>query len=72
MVWDTTHCKIVRQFEGHLDRVSSVSWNGTILSTGSRDRMIYSRDLRVAKQFTHKHFGHKQEVCGLKWSFDGS
>ena len=70
-IWDTTHCKIVRTFGGHLSRVSAVSWNGSTISTGSRDRMILSRDLRASNSVTHRHEGHKQEVCGLKWSFDG-
>lgn len=56
---------------GHLGRVSAVAWNGSIISTGSRDRMILSRDLRCKDSIIQRHYGHKQEVCGLKWSFDG-
>lgn len=47
-----------------------MAWNNSILSTGSRDKSIISRDLRV-KDYIRKHIGHRQEVCGLKWSFDG-
>ena len=36
----------------------------------TRDRMIYLRDFRAASHFTSRLEGHKQEVCGLKWSFD--
>ena len=61
----------MRQFEGHIDRVSSIAWNGSMISTGSRDKMIFTRDLRISNSITHRHFGHRQEVCGLKWSFDG-
>lgn len=55
---------------GHLSRVGTVAWNGSIVSTGSRDRNILQRDLRDPNQVVSKMVGHKQEVCGLKWSFD--
>ena len=29
------------------------------------------RDVRAPEDFQHKLIGHKQEVCGLKWSYDG-
>jgi len=45
-IWDTNHGKLVRTLSGHLGRVSAVAWNGSTISTGSRDRMILSRDLR--------------------------
>jgi WD40 repeat protein len=32
--------------------------------------MIYLRDVRAPSHFTSRLEGHKQEVCGLKWSFD--
>ena len=28
------------------------------------------RDIRAAEPFVSKMTGHRQEVCGLKWSFD--
>lgn len=70
-IWDTNHCKLVRTLGGHLGRVSAVSWNGSTISTGSRDRQILSRDLRANSLITHRYQSHKQEICGLKWSFDG-
>jgi|TARA_B110001450_G_C17651476_1_gene493473 cell division cycle 20-like protein 1 (cofactor of APC complex) len=70
-IWDTNHCKMIRSEGGHLGRVSAISWNGSTISTGSRDRTIMSRDMRARNSLTHVHTGHKQEVCGLKWSFDG-
>jgi len=30
----------VRTLSGHLSRVGTVAWNGSIVSTGSRDRNI--------------------------------
>ena len=55
---------------GHSARVGALAWTGTVLSSGSRDRLIYLRDLRQPEAFTNKLTNHKQEVCGLKWSFD--
>ena len=71
-IWDTNHCKLVQTLYGHTERVSAVSWNGSTVSTGSRDRSILNRDLRQGNRVTHKFDSHKQEVCGLKWSFDGT
>jgi hypothetical protein len=34
--------------------------------------MIYLRDFRAPSHFTSRLEGHKQEVCGLKWSFDNA
>ena len=69
-IWDTVHCKLVRTLHGHLGRVSSIAWNKSTVSTGSRDRNILQRDLRASGNHFSKLVGHKQEVCGLKWSFD--
>lgn len=55
---------------GHSNRVGSMAWNSTIFSTGSRDKTILNRDLRISAPFISKFVGHKQEVCGLKWSYD--
>jgi cell division cycle 20-like protein 1 (cofactor of APC complex) len=46
-IWDTTTLKCVRTFSGHLARVSSIAWNKSIVSTGSKDRNILQRDLRA-------------------------
>ena len=41
-----------------------------MLSSGSKDKTILNRDLRSKAEFASQLIGHKQEVCGLKWSFD--
>ena len=69
-VWDTNKCKLVSQLAGHDGRIGSIAWNSKFLSTGSRDKSILHRDLRSKNNFEVKLTGHKQEVCGLKWSFD--
>jgi cell division cycle 20-like protein 1 (cofactor of APC complex) len=70
-IWDAAKCAATRTMGGHQARVGTLCWSGHTLSSGSRDRLIYQRDARVAEHFTSKLSGHKQEVCGLKWSFDG-
>ncbi|KAI3654619.1 hypothetical protein MP228_000673 [Amoeboaphelidium protococcarum] len=73
-IWDTVQLKKLRTLSGHSSRVGTCAWNGSTISTGSRDRSILQRDTRIADQsasFEVKMVGHKQEVCGLKWSPDG-
>ncbi len=69
-IWDATTGRLARSFDGHLGRVSAIAWNLSTVSTGGRDRAILQRDLRSPDQSYCKWLGHRQEVCGLKWSFD--
>lgn len=69
-IWDTTAQKRLRTMTGHTARISSLAWNAHILSTGSRDRTILHRDVRLPAQYLRRLTGHKQEVCGLKWNSD--
>ena len=69
-IWDTIKCKKLRAMGGHSARIGALSWTGATLASGSRDRLIYLRDVRIPQPFTARLASHKQEVCGLKWSFD--
>jgi cell division cycle 20-like protein 1 (cofactor of APC complex) len=69
-IWDAAKCKKVRMMEGHSGRVGTMAWNHHTLASGSRDRLIFQRDVRAQQHFVSKLVGHKQEVCGLKWSCD--
>jgi cell division cycle 20-like protein 1 (cofactor of APC complex) len=69
-IWDTIKCKKIRTMGGHSARIGALSWSGPTLASGSRDRLIYLRDVRIQQPFTARLASHKQEVCGLKWSFD--
>ena len=69
-IWDATKIKCVRTMTGHSLRVSSLAWNEHILSSGSRDRSILNRDVRVENHYVNKFESHKQEVCGLKWNVE--
>lgn len=59
----------VNKLNGHSARVGALAWNSDILSSGSRDRLIMQRDTRTPPQTCERRLeGHRQEVCGLKWS----
>ena len=71
LLWDVQDDSLIRTFSGHGSRVGSLAWNGNdVLATGSRDHNILLRDPRSQSNYSDKLVGHKQEVCGLKWSFD--
>ncbi|KAM7223440.1 WD40-repeat-containing domain protein [Rhypophila decipiens] len=67
-IWDAERQRRLRTMTGHTGRVGSLAWNTHILTSGSRDRIIYHRDVRAPDQWLKKLVGHKQEVCGLKWN----
>lgn len=70
-VWDVAVSKQVNKLMGHSARVGALAWNGDVLSSGSRDRMILQRDVRTPSIVQERRLvGHRQEVCGLKWSPD--
>jgi len=69
-LWDTIKVKKVRTMSGHTARVGTLAWSGPTLASGSRDRLIFLRDVRAKSPFTDRLNAHRQEVCGLKWSYD--
>lgn len=40
----------------------ALAWNGDILSSGSRDRLILQRDIRTPSSIEARLVGHRQEV----------
>ncbi|XP_050529116.1 fizzy-related protein homolog isoform X2 [Daktulosphaira vitifoliae] len=70
-VWDIIAEKQINSLAGHTGRVGAIAWNGDVVSSGSRDRKILLRDMRSPSlSICRKYSGHRQEVCGLKWSPD--
>jgi len=67
-IWDAEKTRRLRTMTGHTARVGALAWNDHILTSGSRDRLIYHRDVRAPDQWLRKLVGHKQEVCGLRWN----
>lgn len=46
-LWDVAAGRMIRQMQGHRSRVSSLSWNGSLVSSGSRDSVILHHDVRA-------------------------
>uniref|UniRef100_A0A673BEY6 Fizzy-related protein homolog n=1 Tax=Sphaeramia orbicularis TaxID=375764 RepID=A0A673BEY6_9TELE len=69
-IWDAAGGRKLTSLEGHSARVGALAWNGEQLSSGSRDRVILQRDVRTPPSAERRLQGHRQEVCGLKWSPD--
>ncbi|XP_059478769.1 fizzy-related protein homolog [Neocloeon triangulifer] len=70
-IWDVAANKQINKLQGHSARVGALAWNGEVLSSGSRDRVILQRDVRTPCLIPERKLvGHRQEVCGLKWSPD--
>jgi len=71
-IWDFNKMKVIRDdLEPHYERIGCLSWNNRdILASGSKDRSIILRDMRIKgiNSSIMKFKGHKQEICGLKWS----
>lgn len=72
VMWNAERKKQVRCMKGHAARVGALAWKNHMLSSGSRDTNIFNHDVRVANHHVGTLKGHSQEVCGLKWSPDGT
>jgi len=71
-LWQVEAKKQLRTMRGHSARVGAMAWNNHVLSTGSRDSMIFNHDVRIAQHKIASLKGHSLEICGLKWSDDGT
>ncbi|KAF8756625.1 Cell cycle regulatory protein [Rhizoctonia solani] len=70
LIYDATTLQKQRTLTGHASRVGALAWSNYTLSSGSRDRTILNFDVRLppASATVSKLAGHRQEICGLKWS----
>ncbi|MQM04114.1 hypothetical protein Taro_036908 [Colocasia esculenta] len=71
-IWDAASARQVRKLEGHTGRVSSLSWNHNLLSSGSRDTSIINHDARASSSSASRFQAHTSDVCGLRWSGSGN
>lgn len=72
-LWDVNKQKQIRSLTSHAARVGCMAWNSQSLATGSRDRQVFLHDPRAQQGengLMGKLVGHRQEVCGMKWSHD--
>ncbi|KAL4445506.1 hypothetical protein ABPG74_004580 [Tetrahymena malaccensis] len=74
-IYDLHTQKRLNSLPLHTDRIGSLAWRDDfIVASGSRDKSIFCTDIRIStpnnKRCIQRFTGHKQEVCGLKWSFD--
>ncbi|KAG8779105.1 substrate-specific activator of APC-dependent proteolysis [Ceratobasidium sp. 428] len=73
LIYDATTLQKQRTLTGHASRVGALAWSNSTLSSGSRDRTILNYDVRLppGEATVGKLYGHRQEICGLKWSQPG-
>jgi cell division cycle protein 20 (cofactor of APC complex) len=74
LLWDAIAQRQLRRIEAHSDRVSALSWqNSNCFSSAGRDTTIVHHDIRSPQGVaTRLPSEHEYEICGLKWSPDGS
>ena len=70
-LWDINKKIKIREIEAHEDRVSCLSWNLYMLSSGSKDRYIKNFDVRNKYPEISEIKKHKEEICSLKYSYEG-
>ena len=56
--------------KGHEGRVGAIACSSNVISSGSKDKSILHRDLREKEDSFASLVYHKQEICGLNWSYD--
>ena len=67
--WDVETNRVVRDLRAHTRQVQALSFNGFMLSSGSRDTFLKHWDVRMPLPVTSH--ACKSAVCGVKWSPDG-
>lgn len=70
-IWDADAKKRLRDMPGHSERVSSLSWNRQIVSSGARDYTIVNHEVSMVNPIVSIINGHEGEVCSLAWNRDG-
>ncbi|CAN8067927.1 unnamed protein product [Agarophyton chilense] len=71
-IWDVDKMSCTRRMRSHAGRVGALAWNGPLLSSGSRDSQIHNHDVRIPDHHVATLAAHTQEICGLKWSPNGT
>ena len=69
-LWDINKKEKIREFDAHNNRVTCLTWNEYILSSGSKDKCIKNFDVRNRYPEISEIKKHKQEICSLKYSIE--
>jgi len=69
-LYDAKSHKTLRKLHGHASRVGALSWNHSVLSTGSADSTVRNNDVRMKQYLVSTFECHEQEICGLQWNND--
>ncbi|XP_042303764.1 cell division cycle protein 20 homolog B [Sceloporus undulatus] len=69
-LWDVETQKRLRNIFGCRSVIGAMSWNGYILSSGSRLGYIHHHDIREAKHYVGMVQQSKQSISSLQWSPD--
>lgn len=59
-LWDTTKLQKVKTFGGHSSRIGSLAESGVLLTSGSKDKTVLTRDVRSPVNYIWKLSGHRQ------------
>ncbi|CEP08699.1 hypothetical protein [Parasitella parasitica] len=70
-IWDVQSNTKLRSMTGQNCRIGVLSWDKHLVSSGGRDGSIFHHDVRMAKHTVRQLYGHADEVCGLRWRWDG-
>jgi outer membrane protein assembly factor BamB len=72
ILWDLVNDKLLRQFEGHTDRVTSVAFHpdGTTIVSGARDGTVRLWDVAGGQEIRH-FTGHATHILNVGFRADG-
>lgn len=70
MIYDVTAQKRISTLDGHTSRIGCLAWNGDLICSGSRDRLVLQRDIRAPPVVPERRLtAHKQEVIWTNCAF---
>lgn len=70
-LWDARKNARLRSLKGQDCRIGVLGWDKHVVASGARDGSIFSHDVRMAKSIVKELYGHTDDVCGLKYRWDG-
>ncbi|KAI7906760.1 WD40-repeat-containing domain protein [Cokeromyces recurvatus] len=72
-IWDVQSNTKLRSMKGGGQecRIGALAWDRYYCSSGAYNGSIFHHDVRIAKHVVRQMYGHDEEVCGLKWRWDG-